>query len=148
MINSNSNECSMNSTMHKSNEKEDIQIKDLTKEPKEATTTTNHIINNRVYDTNLDRNSCFLEIDTIICNNSHPSEHRMKIINNIIINNNRKHSSNTETNTNMNVQTYIENNKTVKSKKRAENDHDKDLDYVIVCKQIKKRKDYKYKPIE
>lgn len=58
----------------------------------------------------------------------------MNIINDIIINNSRKHPSNIESNTTLDIQTYIENNTIVKSKKKLDNDHDKDLKYVIVCK--------------
>ena len=58
----------------------------------------------------------------------------MNIINDIIINNSRKHPSNIESNTTLDIQTCIENNTIVKSKTILDNDHDKDLNYVIVCK--------------
>ena len=67
IVNSNSNECSMNGNIKTSTKKDNIQIQDLnelcwsTKKPKKEITTTNHIINNGVHETKLDRNSCFLE---------------------------------------------------------------------------------------
>ena len=58
--------------IYTSNEKEDSQIKDLTdvyqftKELNIVTTIPKHIINNSVYDNNIDRNIYFIRGNTII----------------------------------------------------------------------------------
>ena len=59
--------------------------------------------------------------------------------NDIIINNNRKHTINNESNTNLDIKTIKENNKIVKSKEGVDNDRDKKINYGIVCRKYQEK---------
>ena len=59
--------------------------------------------------------------------------------NDIIINNNRKHTINNESNTNLDIQTIKENNKIVKSKEGVDNSRDKKIKYIIVCRKYQEK---------